>query len=191
MAGYLRGRAGHAGCEVREQPDRLLDARSANCDAGGRMDRRAVQNWVYAYGLSSCCVVAPLLLGFVALDQTASMLMHRAAGLELHYEFLSTGDLPRATSLAEVKQIAGKNEQDLAVTFLAKDLRGRASYAVASALLYLASAAAIGFGLWVVGRRSGPRLAFGALICSVFLGYIVASPRAASDLLRALGVEHI
>jgi hypothetical protein len=37
---------------------------------------RAVQNWVYAYGLSLCCIVAPFLLGFVALDQTASMLMH-------------------------------------------------------------------------------------------------------------------
>src|ERR1700730_10754408 len=120
---------------------------------------RAVQNWVYAYGLSSCCIVAPLLLAFVALDQTASMLTHRAAGLELRYEFLSA-------SVAEVKQIAEKNEQDLAVTFLAKDLRGRASYAVASALLYFASAAAIGFGLWVVGRRSGPRLRFRALILS-------------------------
>jgi hypothetical protein len=63
-----------------------------------RMVCRAVQNWVYAYGLSSCCIVAPLLLAFVALDQTASMLTHRAAGLELRYEFLSA-------SVAEVKQI--------------------------------------------------------------------------------------
>jgi hypothetical protein len=105
----------------------------------------------YAYGLSSCCIVAPLLLAFVALDRTASMLTHRATGLELRYEFLSATDLPRAASVAEAKQIAEKNEQDLAVTFLAKDLRGRASYAVASALLYFASAAAIGFGLGVVG----------------------------------------
>jgi hypothetical protein len=158
-----------------------------------RMVCRAVQNWVYAYGLSSCCIVAPLLLAFVALDQTASMLTHRAAGLELRYEFLSA-------SVAEVKQIAEKNEQDLAVTFLAKDLRGRASYAVASALLYFASAAAIGFGLGVVGRRNGARIAFGALLCSVFLGYIVAStppaarrldPPAADLLLRPLIVEHI
>jgi hypothetical protein len=77
--------------------------------------------------------------------------------------------------MAEVKQIAEKNEPDLAATFLAKDLRGRASYAVVSALLYLASVAAIGYGLRVVGRRNGARLAFGALLCSVFLGYIVAS----------------
>src|ERR1700730_5130095 len=131
-----------------------------------RMVCRWVQNWVYAYGLSSCCIVAPLLLAFVALDRTASMLTHRATGLELRYEFLSATDLPRAASVAEAKQIAEKNEQDLAVTFLAKDLRGRASYAVASALLYFASAAAIGFGLWVVGRRSGPRLRFRALILS-------------------------
>jgi hypothetical protein len=152
---------------------------------------RAVQNWVYAYGLSSCCVVAPLLLGLVALDRTAAMLTHRAAGLELRYEFLSTRDMPRAAGVAEVKQIAEKNEQDLAVTFLAKDLRGRASYAVASALLYLAAAAAMGFGLWVVGRRNGARLAFGALLCSVFLGYIVASYHEALDLLGPLVGEHI
>jgi len=74
------------------------------------MDWRAVQNWVYADGLSSCCILAPLLLGFVALDQTASLLTHRAAGLELRYEFLSTGDLPRA-SVAEVKQIAGRTNR--------------------------------------------------------------------------------
>ena len=153
---------------------------------------RAVQNWVYAYGLSLCCIIAPFLLGFVALDQTASMLMHRAAGLELRYEFLSTGDLPRAASMAEVKQIAEKNEPDLAATFLAKDLRGRASYAVVSVLLYLASVAAIGYGLGVVGRRNGARLAFEALLCSVFLGYIVASTPPASDLLlRPLVGEHI
>jgi hypothetical protein len=77
------------------------------------------------------------------------------------------------------------------VTFLAKDLRGRASFAVASALVYLASAAAIGFGLEVVGRRNGARLAFGALLCSVFLGYIAASYSEALDLLRPLVVEHI
>jgi hypothetical protein len=101
-------------------------------------------------------------------------------------------DLPRAAGVAEVKQIAEKNEQDLAVTFLAKDLRGRASYAVASALLYFASAAAIGFGLGVVGRRNGARIAFGALLCSVFFGYIVASTPPASDLLmRPLVGEHI
>jgi hypothetical protein len=157
-----------------------------------RMVCRAVQNWVYAYGLSSCCIVAPLLLAFVALDRTASMLTHRATGLELRYEFLSATDLPRAASVGEAKQIAEKNEQDLAVTFLAKDLRGRASYAVASALLYFASAAAIGFGLGVVGRRNGARIAFGALLCSIFLGYIVAStPPAADLLLRPLIVEHI
>jgi hypothetical protein len=96
---------------------------------------RAVQNWVYARRWPACCIVAPLLLGFVALDRTASMLMHRAAGLELRYEFLSPRDLLRAARVAEVKQIAEKNEQDLAVTFLAKDLRGRASYAVACALV--------------------------------------------------------
>jgi hypothetical protein len=156
----------------------------------GRMDWRAVQNWVYAYGLSLCCIAAPILLGFVA-DRTASMLTHRAAGLQLHYEFLSTRDLPRAANVAEVKQIDEKNEQDLAVTFVAKDLRGRASYAVASALLYLASAAAIGFGLGIVGRRNGAWLAFGALLCSVVLGYIVASYREAFDLLRPLVVEQI
>lgn len=152
---------------------------------------RAVQNWVYAHGWSSLCIVAPVLLGFVALDQTASMLMHRVEGLELRYEFLSARDLQRAASVAEVKQIAEKNDQDVTVTFLAMDLRGRASCAVASALLYLASAAAIGFGLGVVGRRNGARLAFGALLCSVFLGYIVASNREASDLLGPLVVDHI
>jgi hypothetical protein len=152
---------------------------------------RAVQNWVYAYGLSLCCIVAPLLLGFVALDQTASMLMHRAAGLELRYEFLSATDLP-GSSTATVKQIDEKNVRDLvAMTFVAKDMRGRASYAVASALLYLASAAAAVFGFSVVRRYSGARIAFGALLCFVFLGYIVASTPAAFDLLRPMVVEHI
>ena len=155
------------------------------------MDWRAVRNWLYARGWSACCIVAPLLLGFVALDLTASMLMHRAEGLPRHYEFLSATDLPRAASEAEVKQIDEKNEQDFAVTFLAKDLRGRASFAVASAFLYLASAAAIGFGLLVVGRRNGARLAFGAMLCFVFLGYFVASTPAAFDLLRPLVVENI
>ncbi|MGH6835515.1 MAG: hypothetical protein ACREC9_08200 [Methylocella sp.] len=152
---------------------------------------RAVQDWVYAYGLSLCCVVAPILLGFVALDQTASMLMHRAAGLELRYEFLSATDL-FGSSTATVKQIDEKNVRDLPVTFLAKDLRGRALFAVASALLYLTSAAAIGFGLGVVGRRNGAWIAFGALLCSVFLGFVVAATPPASDLLlRPLVVEHI
>jgi hypothetical protein len=155
------------------------------------MNWRAVQDWVYARGWSACCVVAPLLLGFVALDLTASMLMHRAEGLPQRYEFLSETDLPRAASVAEVKQMDEKNEQDLAVTFLAKDLRGRVSFAVVSAFLYLASAAAIGFGLLVVGRRNGAWLAFGAMLCFVFLGYIVASTPAAFDLLRPLVVEHI
>lgn len=152
---------------------------------------RAVQNWVYAHGWSSLCIIAPVLLGFVALGQTASMLMHRVEGLELHYEFLSARDLQRAAGVAEVKQIDEKNEQELAVTFLAKDLRGRASYAVAIALLCLASAAAIGFGFTVVCRRNGARIAFEALLFFVFLGYIVASTPAAFDLLRPLVVEHI
>ena len=151
---------------------------------------RAVQKLVYAYGLALCCIIAPVLLGLVALDRTATMLMHRAEVLELRYEFHSATDLP-GSGTATVKQIAGKNEQDLAVAFLAKDLHGRASYAVASALLYLASAAAIGFGLGVVGRRNGARLAFGALLFSVFFGYIVASYHEALDLLGALVVEHI
>ncbi len=58
------------------------------------MDWRAVQNWVYTHGLSSLCIVAPVLLGSVALDQTASMLTRRAEGLPLRYEFLSETDLP-------------------------------------------------------------------------------------------------
>ncbi len=155
------------------------------------MDWRAVRNWLYARGWSACCVVAPLLLGFVALDLTASMLMHRAEGLPRRYEFLLETYPPRAASEAEVKQIDEKNEQDFAVTFLAKDLRGRASFAVASAFLYLASAAAIGFGLLVVGRRNGARLAFWAMLCFVFLGYFVASTPAAFDLLRPLVVENV
>jgi hypothetical protein len=131
------------------------------------------------------------LLGFVALDQTASMLMHRADGLPLRYEFLSEADLP-GSSTAIIKQIDEKNVRDLvAVTFLAKDLRGRASYAVASSLLYLASAAAAVFGFSVVRRYSGARIAFGATLCFVFLGYIVASTPAAFDLLRPLVVERI
>jgi hypothetical protein len=152
---------------------------------------RAVRKWFYSYGFSACCIVAPVLLGFVALDRTASMLTHRVAGLELHYDFLSASELPLAASVAEGEQIAGKSEQDFAMTFLAKDLRGRASYAVASAFLYLASAAAIGFGLLVVGRRNGARLAFGALLCFVFFGYLVASAPAAFDLFRPLVVEHV
>ncbi len=122
---------------------------------------RAVQKWIYSYGLSACCIVAPVLLGFVALDLTASMLTHRVAVLELHYEFLSASELPPAASVAEGKQIAGKSEQDFAMTFLAKDLRGRVFFAVASAFLYLASAAAIGYGLLVVCLRNGARIAFG------------------------------
>ncbi|MGH6839512.1 MAG: hypothetical protein ACREDT_12075 [Methylocella sp.] len=155
------------------------------------MDWRTVQNWVYARRWSMCCIVAPVLLGFVALDQTASMLTHRAARLELPYELLSTRDLPHPENLAEAKQIDGKNERDLTVTILAKDLRGRASYAVASALLYLASAAAIGFGFSVVRSRNGARVAFEALLFFVFLGYIVASTPAAFDLMRPLVVEKI
>lgn len=78
------------------------------------------------------------------------------------------------------------------MTFLARDVRGRALFAVANALLYLASTAAIGFGLGVVGRLNGARLAFAALLCSVLLGYIVAATPPASDLLlRPLVVEHI
>ncbi|MGI8568959.1 MAG: hypothetical protein ACR2KT_07760 [Methylocella sp.] len=117
------------------------------------------------------------------------MLMHRAEGLPLRYEFLSETDLP-GSSTVTVKQI-DENVGDLAVTFLAKDLRGRASYAVASALLYLASAAAIGFGFSVVRRRDGARIAFEALLIFVFLGYIVASTPAAFDLMRPLVVEAI
>lgn len=153
------------------------------------MDWRAVQNWVYAYGLSACCIVAPVMLGAVA-DRTASMLTHRAEGLPLTYEFLSATDL-LGSSTATGKQIDEKNVRDLATTFLAKDLRGRASYAVASAFLYLAATAAIGFGLWAVGRRNGARIAFGALLFFLFLGYLIAAHPTAFDLLRPLVVEHI
>ncbi|MGH6848098.1 MAG: hypothetical protein ACREC0_11890 [Methylocella sp.] len=120
------------------------------------------------------------------------MLMHRAeGGLPLRYEFLSARDLQPPASLAEVKQIDEKNEHDFAVTFLAKDLRGRASYAVASAFLYLASAAAIGFGFLVVRSRDGARSAFLYLLNFVVLGYCVALFPAAFDLMRQLVVEHI
>ncbi len=73
------------------------------------------------------------------------------------------------------------------MTFVAKDLRGRASYAVASAFLYLAAAAAIGFGLWAVGRRNGARVAFEAVLFFVFLGYIVASYPGGFRLIAATG----
>jgi hypothetical protein len=151
------------------------------------MDWRAVQKWVYARGWSSLCIVAPLLLGFGALNLTASMLTRQADRLPLTYEFLSARDLPRAASVAEVKQI----DEDPAMTFLAKDLRGRASYAVASAFLYLAAAAAIGFGLLVVRRRNGARIAFEAMLIFVGLGYIIAANPGGFDLLRPLVVENI
>lgn len=161
-----------------------------NCQGEGRMDWRTVQNWFYARRWSLCCIVAPVLLGFVALDQTASMLTHRAEGLPLRYEFLSEIDLP-GSSTATVKQIDEKNVRDLTVTFLAKDLRGRASYAVASALLYLASAAAIGFGFSVVRSRDGARIAILALLIFVLLGWNLASLSGAFDLMRPLIVERI
>src|SRR3984893_5275347 len=151
----------------------------------GRMGWRAVQKWVYAHGWSSLCIVAPILLGFGALNLTASMLTRQADRLPLTYEFLSARD--RAASGAEVKQIG----EDPARTFGAKDLRGRVSYAVASAFLYLAAAAAIVFGLWVVGHRDRARIASEAILFFLFLGYLVARTPAAFDLLRPLVVERI
>jgi len=149
------------------------------------MGWRAVQKWVYAHGWSSLCIVAPILLGFGALNLTASMLTRQADRLPLTYEFLSARD--RAASVAEVKQI----DEDPAMTFGAKDLRGRVSYAVASAFLYLAAAAAIVFGLWVVGHRDRARIASEAILFFLFLGYLVARTPAAFDLLRPLVVERI
>ncbi|HEY4848557.1 MAG TPA: hypothetical protein VIH87_12400 [Methylocella sp.] len=131
------------------------------------------------------CIVAPILLGFGALNLTASMLTRQADRLPLTYEFLSARD--RAASVAEVKQI----DEDPAMTFGAKDLRGRVSYAVASAFLYLAAAAAIVFGLWVVGHRDRARIASEAILFFLFLGYLVARTPAAFDLLRPLVVERI
>ncbi|MGH6794659.1 MAG: hypothetical protein ACREDD_08015 [Methylocella sp.] len=117
------------------------------------------------------------------------MLTRSAAQLKLPYEFLSARDLPHPASVAEVRPIDEKNEHDLTVTFVAKDLRGRASYAVASALLYLASAAAIGFGFWVVRPRIGAQLAIVAVLFVV--GYFVASFPQAFDQLRPMVVERI
>ncbi len=151
------------------------------------MDWRTAQKWVYAHGWSLCCIVAPVLLGFGALNLTASMLTRQADRLPLTYEFLSAKDLPRAGGVAEVKQI----DEDPAMTFVAKDLHGRVSYAVASAFLYLASAAAIVYGFWVVRRRNRARIAFVALLFFVFVGYFVAAHPTGFDLLRPLVVEHI
>jgi hypothetical protein len=156
----------------------------------GRMVWRAVQNWLYAYGWSACSIVAPLLLGFGALNLTASMLMHREP-VKLQYEFFAATDLP-GSSTATGKQIDEKNVRDLATTIVAKDLRGRALYAVASAFLYLASAAAFGYGFWIVGRRKGgARLALGALLVFVLAGHYVAANPRGFDLLRPLVVEDI
>ena len=53
------------------------------------MGWRAVQKWVYAHGWSSLCIVAPILLGFGALNLTASVLASRLVTLELAGAVLS------------------------------------------------------------------------------------------------------
>jgi hypothetical protein len=151
---------------------------------------RAVQKWVYAHGWSSLCIVAPVVLGFGALALTASMLMHGAEGLPLTYELLSETDLP-GSSTATGKQTDEKSVRDPTMTFVARDLHGRTSYAVASAFLYLAAAAAIVFGFKVVRRRDGALSALLVLLIFLVLGYLVALFPLAFDLLRPLVVEHI
>jgi hypothetical protein len=158
---------------------------------GSIMEWSKIKGWLLSHGLSLCCVLAPLALGVFSVDRAAALLLQGVAGVHLPYEFSVTADQSHNANGATVKQTDAVENR--AIAFLAKDLHGRVSYSVASGFLFLASAAAMGFGVLFLARRDGegPTHAFGWLLLFLVIGYAVAMNLQAFDDLRPLVVEKI
>jgi hypothetical protein len=156
--------------------------------------------------MAAFCFLGPILLGFGALDRTALILNYGPLTQPGGYQFLSQSDLrPKPASQSRTAQRSATEAQAVdttrqsdeitdelvRTTFLARDLFGRTSYAIASAFLYIASLAAIAFGFGVVARRHSVRracLAFGVL---AVVTWLLARAPSAFDLLRPMAIENI
>jgi hypothetical protein len=74
---------------------------------------------------------------------------------------------------------------------MAHDVFGRTSFAIGSAFLYLASFAAMAFGLGVIARRHSVKRAWLVLAGLAVVTWILSSAPSGFDLLRPMAIENI
>lgn len=159
------------------------------------MSQQSINQFIRTYFLAICCVVVPIVMGFLLTEFAERLVVQEMQTFPAHYEFVSS-DATASRSSATAQHGAAPSttnekltDDERKISLFARDLLGRTEYAMASAALWLTSTLCGIYGLYFIRKRLGVAATLLSLLIFPYIGWKVAIN--SFDILRPLVVENV